>query len=66
MNVNVDRIVRDEGSVVIFGGDNVYGEMIEFAVDHRPAQALASAILEGEEAIEVWVEEWQITKVTPA
>lgn len=63
MKVYVDRIVRDEGSVVLFAGDNDYGEMITFACDHRPAQDLATRILEGDEVVECEVEDWQITGV---
>lgn len=60
MNVTVDRIVADEGSVVLFSGLNEEGDRrITFAADHRPAQAIADALLSGEDP-ECYVESWQI------
>jgi len=51
MNVTATRLVDDHGTIVIFEGMDATGEIVYFASDHRPAQAIADAIDLGEEPI---------------
>jgi hypothetical protein len=60
MQVTVDRIVSDQGTVVLFSGlDESQTLRVTFAVDHRPAQAIADALGAGEDSV-CEVESWQI------
>lgn len=59
MNVTVIGLAKDNGSIVLFDGVSAQGE-IRFAVEHREAQAIISA-LEAGEHVEVDIESWQIT-----
>jgi hypothetical protein len=64
MLVNVTEVIRDEGTVVVFAGQETGTGIrsIHFAVDHRLARDLIEAIADGEdgEAPLAEVEEWQI------
>lgn len=66
--VGVTRLIRDEGSILLFGGyDFDNRREITFACDHRVAEALLGAIedwvtngrLDGDEPVAL-VEEWQV------
>jgi hypothetical protein len=60
MTVTVERIVSDQGSIVIFEGLDEEGLFwIQFAADHRPAQWIADALSHGINP-ECHVENWQI------
>jgi len=58
MQVNVTEVVKDEGTIVIFGGTEVKdGRYVRFACDHGPAQDLMDALMEESPLVEV--ESWQ-------
>lgn len=59
--LTVTRLVRDEGTVVVFEGsdNNADGRLICFAADHRPAQDIVWALEAGED-VQVVVEPWQL------
>jgi hypothetical protein len=59
MEITVDRIVSDQGSIVVFEGLNEDSLRVSFGADHRPAQAIADALASGEEPV-CFVEDWQI------
>lgn len=59
MELTVDRLVRDEGTVVVFSGLDSKGLRHDFAVDHHCAQDIVDAF-DGEDAIVVEVEPWQM------
>lgn len=64
MEVTVTEIVRDEGSVVLFRGLTDDGAAVVFAADHRPAQAIVNALIEGDgDDVVCFVEPWQIVGV---
>lgn len=62
--VRVVRLVRDEGSVVVFSGFRGDGTRPLFAVEHRAAQPIIEALLsdDPEDDVErlVRIESWQI------
>jgi hypothetical protein len=58
--VDVEAIISDEGSIVVFGGvDTDTGREVRFGVDHRMAQVLADALLADGRA-DAYVEPWQL------
>ena len=59
LEITVDQLLSDEGSVVVFGGTTESGRYVTFAVDHRMAEPLAQAVVMDEEAI-AEIEPWQI------
>jgi hypothetical protein len=59
LEVTVDQLLSDEGSVVVFGGTTESGRYVTFGVDHRLAEPLAQAVVMDGEATAV-VEPWQI------
>lgn len=60
MEIEVQTIIADQGSIVVFSGDRLDGEgRVMFAVDHRPAQELINGMLNDEEVIAI-VEPWQL------
>ena len=71
IGVEVTQLVRDEGSVVLFRGQELdengvdYKGSVTFACDHRPAYAIAQALEEGEPDIYVELDEWQIISRIP-
>lgn len=60
MEVTVTEIVRDEGSIVLFRGVTDDGSAVVFACDHRPAQDIVNALIEGDEDVTCFIEDWQI------
>lgn len=59
MIVTATRVVRDEGTIVVFAGTDAQGDARRFGVDHRLAWDLADRIAdEGEVACHV--ESWQV------
>lgn len=67
IEVTVTGFVRDEGTVVLFEGitDDDEGAFVVFAVDHRPAQDIASA-LEDDCDVHVSVPQYQIVRKLPS
>lgn len=68
ITVQVNSVVRDEGTLVVFSGYELTesGEVrheITFVADHRYAQDLVDAIEENEDAI-CGLEDWQILTVS--
>lgn len=59
MEVTVTQFIRSEGSIAIFRGLTDDGVAVTFACDHRPAQAIAEALINDEEPV-AFVEDWQI------
>lgn len=61
MRLTVTRMIEDQGSVVVFEGDNEVGPTTThlFAADWRPAQDIVAALERGEEP-QVDVENWQL------
>lgn len=66
MIVDVTAVLRDEGSVIVFRGEELdengvdYKGTVTFACDHRPAQAIVGALKENLSDICVEIEEWQV------
>lgn len=59
MNVVVTHVVRDEGSIVVFGAGSPDGDRtFHVACDHRMAQDIVDALPAG--PVEVDIEGWQI------
>jgi hypothetical protein len=59
--VDVEAIVSDEGTIVVFSGVDVdSGREVRFGVDHRAAQVLADALLADDRAGDAYVEAWQL------
>jgi len=65
MRVVVTALVRDEGSLVILQGLTDDNQVVNFAADHRCAQAILDAVAQGED-VEVELEDWQILGVIGA
>lgn len=63
LEVTVDQLLADEGTVVVFSGTTEAGEHITFAVEHRMAGPIAAAITFDEEATAM-VAPWQILSST--
>ena len=59
LQVTVDQLLADQGSVVVFSGTTEAGEHVTFAVEHRMAAPIAAALTFDEEAIAL-IEPWQI------
>lgn len=59
--ITVTEVVADHGSIVVLRGiEHETDRVVTFGADHRPAQAIADALAEGED-VEVYdVEDWQI------
>lgn len=53
MELTVERVVEDCGTVVIFEGRDELDRLVSFACDHRVAQDLADAVAEGEAFVNV-------------
>ncbi len=59
MLVNVDTLIADQGTVVVFTGlDPEDGRRLVIAVDHRMAQDIVDAIDDG--PVPTFVELWQV------
>ena len=62
--ITVTEIVADCGSVVLMRGiEHETDRVVTFAADHRPAQAIADALAEGEDVDVYDVEDWQVMSV---
>ena len=60
MDIIVTGLVADEGTVVVFEGDDqTSGVTVVFAVDHRPARDIVTALNSGEQPLAV-IESWQV------
>lgn len=59
LELEVDGLVSDQGSIVVLSGLDNKGDCFWFGCDHRYAQDILSA-LENGEAPRVEVESWQI------
>lgn len=59
MEITVDQLLSDQGTVVVFGGTTEEGVYVTFAVEHGCAAALAQAVVMDEEAVAV-IEPWQL------
>ena len=65
--VEVDRFVRDEGTVIVAEGtDTATGERVTFACDARPMGALFQAYEQGLGPYEAHLESWQVLMVESA
>lgn len=70
ISVEVTKLVRDEGSIIVFRGQELeengvdYVGSVTFAVEHRCAQALADYLAHPELKVMdrgvVEIEEWQV------
>ena len=60
-HLTVTSIVSDEGTIVVMQGiEHETDHVIRFACDHRPAQAIADALAEGEDVEVFDVEDWAV------
>jgi hypothetical protein len=57
--VDITRIVRDEGTIVVMEGVREDGMNVQIAVDHRYARPIAAALDRGEKP-HAWVSGWQV------
>jgi hypothetical protein len=57
--MRIERVFRNEGTVVLLEAVTDEGERMVIAADHRPAMAIAEA-LENKEEVRVEVEPWQV------
>lgn len=62
MNLSVTRMVRDEGSIVVFAGTDDEGREVHFGCDHGPAQEVVERIIE-RGTVQVAIDSWQIVGV---
>lgn len=65
--VTVIEVVADHGSIVLLRGvEHETDRTVTFACDHRPAQAIADALAQGED-VEVYdIEDWQVMSIGSA
>jgi hypothetical protein len=60
--VDVTRVVRDEGTIVVMEGVREDGAHVQIALDHRMARPIAEALDRGEYP-HCWVEPYQVLMV---
>ncbi len=68
MQVNVDRVVRDEGTIVVLEGIAIEGphERVRFGADHRCAQEIVNALLDAGDPVLCEVPDWAVIGVVQA
>ena len=59
MIVTVTRAVRNEGTIIVLEGTTANGHLIQFAADHRPANAIIEALDAGED-VRCEIAPWQV------
>lgn len=58
--VDITRIVRDEGTIVVMEGVREGSlDIVEIAVDHRMARSIVEGFNRGEQ-VHAWAEGWQV------
>jgi hypothetical protein len=62
LTVELQEVLSDQGTVVVFQGVDDEGRTVRFAVDHRSAQDLADILYE-DGPFPVAIEDWQVLGV---